>query len=85
MCAPIVPKRHTDCGVTYAVKIVVWEHDEELVDGACFSALGDEHVLGPAAAAEVELCKSGPAWVVGLRRQITECLLEWNRHGGLRR
>ena len=42
---------------TYAVKIVVREHNEELVGSACLSTLGDEHVLGPAAAAEVKLCE----------------------------
>lgn len=59
---------HLGGWITYAVKIVVGEHNEELVGRASFGALGDEHVLGPATAAEVERCEIGRAGVVSLRR-----------------
>lgn len=69
----------------YPIVLVVGDHDEEVAVEALGQTLGDQHVVGPAAAAEVELELIGRAssWAIGV--QVAEGALEWNGHTGLSR
>lgn len=67
----------------YPIVLVVGDHDEEIAVEALGQTLGDQHVVGPATAAEVELelIRGTSSWAIGI--QIAEGALERNSHTGL--
>lgn len=67
------------CGV-YLVVLVVRDHDEQLAGKPFGSALGHQHVVGPAAAAKIELGQLVAA-LRSVQVQVTERALERYRDG----
>lgn len=67
----------------YPIVLVVRDHDEQIAVEALGQTLGDEHVVGPAAAAEVELqlIRAAGSGTIGV--QVAEGALERNGHTGL--
>lgn len=60
---------------TNTIQIVVGEHDKEVVLRAGLRPFGNQHVLGPSAAAEAGGCKF-PSGLVIRAGQVAERLLE---------
>lgn len=67
----------------YPIVLVVRDHDKQIAVEALRQTLGDEHVVGPAAAAEVELqlLRGAGSRTIGV--QVAEGALERNGHTGL--
>lgn len=71
------------CVITYRITGVIGYHDEEVHRIALLVPLGHQHVLRPAASAEVELVQIVAA-DRSLLLEIAERPLEWYSYRGLR-